>query len=103
MHLNCLCAVLRRLSEASLTVNLAKCNFAQATVTYLGKVVRNGEVRLVNAKIQAIQEYPAPTTKKELMHFLTLVGYTAPFVVTFQQLSQSQGKVYMVFKLCASF
>ncbi len=35
-HLKRLCAVLRRLSDAKLTVNLAKCSFAQATITYLG-------------------------------------------------------------------
>lgn len=35
--------VFSRLKEAALTVNLEKFEFAQATVTYLGKVV--GEVR----------------------------------------------------------
>ena len=34
-----------RLKDAHLTVNLAKCEFAEATVTYLGKVV--GTVRPV--------------------------------------------------------
>lgn len=32
-------AVFGQLAEATLTVNLAKCEFAKATVTYLGKVV----------------------------------------------------------------
>ncbi|KAI2654741.1 Retrovirus-related Pol polyprotein from transposon opus [Labeo rohita] len=70
LHLKRLGAVLKRLSDAKLTVNLAKCNFAQATITYLGKVVGNGEVRPVSAKVQAICDYPVPTTKKELMLFL---------------------------------
>ncbi len=34
-----LCALLRRLVEAYLTVNLVKCEFAKATVRYLGKEV----------------------------------------------------------------
>ena len=34
--------VFGRLAAANLTVNLAKCEFGQATVTYLGKVVGRG-------------------------------------------------------------
>lgn len=83
LHLQRLHAVLMRLSEASLTVNLAKCDFARATVTYLGKVVGSGEVRPLNAKVQAIQEYSAPTTKRELMRFLGLVGYYRSFCCNF--------------------
>ncbi|XP_050923269.1 uncharacterized protein LOC127139346, partial [Lates calcarifer] len=41
-----------RLRDAHLTVNLAKCEFAKATVTYLGKVVGQGQVRPVRAKLQ---------------------------------------------------
>ncbi len=50
-------------------VNLAKCSFAQANITYLGKVVGNGEVRPLGAKVQAVCDYPVPITKKELMRF----------------------------------
>lgn len=64
-----------RLRDASLTVNLAKCEFAKATVTYLGKVVGQGQMRPVHAKMEAIAQYPVPTTKKELMRFLGLVGF----------------------------
>lgn len=59
-----------RFEEAGLTVNLAKCEFAKATVTYLGKVVGQGCVRPVRAKVEAIDQFPSPTTKKELMCFL---------------------------------
>lgn len=79
IHIKRLRAVLRRLSEAKLTINLVKCEFARATVTYLGKVVGNGEVGPVHAKIQAIQTFPVPVTKKELMRFLGLVGYYRSF------------------------
>lgn len=55
-------------------INLAKCEFAKAIVTYLGKVVGQGQVRPVQAKIMAVQQFPPPTTKKELMCFLGMVG-----------------------------
>lgn len=46
-----------RLAHAHLTVNLAKCEFAKATVRYLGCVVGQGRVCPVRAKVQAIDEY----------------------------------------------
>ncbi len=66
-----------------MTVNLAKFSFAQATITYLGNVVGNGEVRPLGAKVQAVCDYPVPITKKELMHFLGLVGYYRSFCRNF--------------------
>lgn len=68
-HLEKLRVVFERLSRASLTLNLAKCEFAKATVTYLGKCVGQGQVRPVEAKVAAIVEFPKPTNKWELRHF----------------------------------
>ncbi|KAI3372618.1 hypothetical protein L3Q82_023087, partial [Scortum barcoo] len=73
-HLHRISALFGRLAEAHLTVNLAKCEFARATVTYLGRVVGQGQVHPVDAKVQAVVQNPVPTTKKELMRFLGLVG-----------------------------
>ncbi|KAL1247763.1 hypothetical protein QQF64_023139 [Cirrhinus molitorella] len=59
-----------------------QCEFAKATVTYLGKVVGNGEVRPVQAKVQAVQDFPSPTTKRELMRFLGLApSFEKPFTL----------------------
>ncbi|KAL1279304.1 hypothetical protein QQF64_025977 [Cirrhinus molitorella] len=77
-HLIRLRALLTRLVEACLTVNLAKCEFAKATVRYLGKEVGQGKVRPVLAKVLAIQQFPPPSTKKELMRFLGMVGGCQP-------------------------
>ena len=51
------------LAQAHLTVNLAKCEFARATVTYLGKVVGKGQVHPIRAKTTAIDQDPPPTSK----------------------------------------
>lgn len=58
------------LTEASLTLNLAKCEFGKATVTYLGKVVGNGQVRPTEAKIESICAFPVHTNRRELRRFL---------------------------------
>ena len=44
-----------------------------------------GKVRPVAEKIRAVQFYPLPTTKKELMRFLGLVGYYRGFCRNFSE------------------
>lgn len=46
-----------RLVLAKLTVNLAKCEFAKATVTYLGKVLSQGQVHMLKDKVAAIVKF----------------------------------------------
>ncbi|XP_030271930.1 uncharacterized protein LOC115581177 isoform X1 [Sparus aurata] len=82
-HLQRIQALFDRLALASLTVNLAKCEFAKATVTYLGKVVGHGQVRPVRAKVSAVDKFPVPATKKDLSRFLGMVGYYRGFCKNF--------------------
>lgn len=53
-HLECIRALFTRMLHACVTVNLAKCRSAQATVVYLGKVVGQGQVMPVHTKMAAI-------------------------------------------------
>ncbi len=62
-HIKSLRMVFERLAKALLTLNLAKCEFCQATVTYLGKEVGHGQVRPVEAKVMAISDFPVPNTR----------------------------------------
>ena len=82
-HMEHLATVFDRLSKANLTVNLAKCVFGQATVVYLGKMVGRGEVRPVHSKVEAILNFPAPTSRRELRRFLGMVGYYRSFCKNF--------------------
>lgn len=43
-HMFILAEVFQRLAAASLTLNLVKCEFGKATVTYVGKQVGHGQV-----------------------------------------------------------
>lgn len=62
------------MAEVRLMENLAKREFVRAILTYLGQVVGQGHVCPIDAKLQAVQKYPVPTSKKELMPFLGLEG-----------------------------
>lgn len=63
--------------------NLAKCEFARATVVYLGKAVGPGVVQPVRAKLLAIDRFPPPAMKTELMRFLGIAGYYRNFYSNF--------------------
>lgn len=82
-HLCTLSLVMKRLAEASLTLNLSKCEFARAVVTYLGKIVGQGQVKPVKAKVEAVVSFPSPTNKRELRRFLGMAGYYRGFCRNF--------------------
>ncbi len=88
-HLQHIRAVFERLKEANLTVNLSKSETAQATVTYLGKVVGQGKVLPVSAKVEAIVNLPVPTTRREFKRFLGMAGYYRAFCRNFAQVVAS--------------
>lgn len=75
--------VFDHLQAFSLTLNLAKCEFGRATVTYLGKQLSQGEVRPVADKVQAIVQFPVPNSKRQLRRFLGMAGYYRGFCKNF--------------------
>ena len=86
-HLRDVESLLERLSEAQLTVNLAKSEFGCATVTYLGHEIGQGKVAPIDAKVQAIVSFPVPTNRKSLRRFLGMIGYYRKFCKNFAQLA----------------
>ena len=82
-HLQRVKAFLICLRQAQLTVNLAKSEFGQACVTYLGHVVGQGKIQPIQAKVKAIVSFPVPTNKSQLMRFLGMVGYYRKFCKNF--------------------
>ena len=51
--------------------------------SYLGHIVGNGEVRPEQPKLQAIQDFPIPKTKKHIRAFLGLTGYYHRFISSY--------------------
>ncbi len=58
-----------------------------AECVYLGHIVGNGRVRPEKSKVEAIQNFPVPTTKKEVRSFLGLAGYYTKFVPDYASLA----------------
>ena len=87
-HVEIMCKLFEKLSDAKLTVNLCKCEFGKATATFLRHVVEQGNVKPVVAKVKAICEFPVPKGKKQLMRFLGMAGYYRKFCPNFSTIEE---------------
>ncbi|MDA3078826.1 RNA-directed DNA polymerase, partial [Campylobacter sp. JMF_06 NA1] len=87
-HLRTIRAFFDRLTEAMLTINLEKSEFCHATLTFLGHVVGQGQVKPVDSKVQAISEFPKPNCKRQLMRFLGMAGYYRKFCSNFSVIAE---------------
>ena len=72
--------VLSRLQEAGLTANTSKCSWAQTHCEFLGHLVGEGMVSPAQLKVQAVQDFARPLTKKNVRQFLGLAGYYRRFI-----------------------
>lgn len=79
--------IFSHLENASLPLNLAKCEFGLATITYLGKQVGQGKVLPLEAKVIAMLNFSTLTTRRDLCKFLGMVGYYRNFCSNFSSVA----------------
>ncbi|CAM4550434.1 unnamed protein product [Lepidochelys kempii] len=85
-HLEQLQKVFERIRDAGLTVKAKKCQIGLNRVTYLGHQVGQRTINRLQAKVDAIQKWPVPKSKK-LQSFLGLAGYYRRFVPQYSQIA----------------
>ena len=73
-------AVLSRMSQAGLTLNLVNCLFCQPKVTFLGHVVSGEGLAPDPVKVEAALAWPPPKTAKQMASFLSLCNYFKSFI-----------------------
>ncbi|UYV65209.1 K02A2.6-like [Cordylochernes scorpioides] len=72
--------VLRKLKEAKVTLNKAKCVFGVPRINFLGHILDEDGIRPDPAKIEAVAEMPAPTDVHGVRRFLGMVNHLGRFV-----------------------
>ncbi|CAA0843123.1 Uncharacterized mitochondrial protein AtMg00860, partial [Striga hermonthica] len=79
-HLGHLRVVLEILEANSFHIKPSKCSFGQMMVEYLGHFISHEGVKVDPRKIEAMVDWPKPTSHTQLRGFLGLTGYYRKFV-----------------------
>ncbi|GKC95235.1 retrotransposon-related protein [Tanacetum coccineum] len=87
-HLSQLRVILLTMRENSLYAKQSKCVFGTAQVEYLGHVISDQGVATDLAKIAAMEDWPIPTTLKQLRGFIGLTGYYRRFIKNYAVVAQ---------------
>ncbi|KAL7727252.1 hypothetical protein ACLKA6_016010 [Drosophila palustris] len=87
-HVRNLGEVLRRLRQANLRLNRAKCKFFRRSLVYLGHVISEEGTHTIPDKIAAVRELQPPATCRELRRCLEIESWYRRFVPNFADIIQ---------------
>ena len=79
-HLAHLEALFNRLSKYGIVINPSKCIFGTASIEFLGHQISSHGISPLVQKVQAIQDFPAPSSLRKLREFLGLVNFYRRFI-----------------------
>lgn len=78
--------VLQRLLENKFYIKAEKCDFV-SSVSFLGFIVEQGKLKADPAKVQAVPDWPTPTSRKQLQRFLGFANFYRRFVRNYSQVA----------------
>lgn len=73
-------ALLSRLQEKGLTLNIEKCQFKMESIEFMGHKLSNKGVEITESKIYAVLNARRPQNSSEVKSFLGLVNFSARFI-----------------------
>lgn len=85
--------VLVRLLENRLFVKAEKCEFGVSTVSFLGHVIQEGQVRADPSKIRAVEEWPVPSSRKELQCILGFANFYRRFIRDYSKVASPRTRL----------
>ncbi|KAH9133769.1 hypothetical protein AeRB84_020226 [Aphanomyces euteiches] len=85
-HVSHLRVVLEVLRKEKLYARLDKCAFGVNKVGFLGHTISAEGLQVDRKKVRAIEKWPAPTNRKELLSFLGMAGYYRKFIANYAKL-----------------
>ncbi|KAI2647782.1 Transposon Tf2-8 polyprotein [Labeo rohita] len=79
--------VLHKLRQHSLYLRLEKCEFHKPSVQFLGYIISAEGVQMDQGKIHAIQDWPQPSSIKELQRFLGFSNFYRRFIKDYSSIT----------------
>ncbi len=79
--------VLQRLRQHYLYLKSEKCEFHKSTIHFLGYIVTPAGVQMDQRKVEAVKNWPQPTTIKEMQRFLGFANFYRRFIAHYSQLA----------------
>ncbi|KAH0729411.1 hypothetical protein KY289_000599 [Solanum tuberosum] len=92
-HASHLRIVLQTLKDKDLYAKFSKCEFWLKSVAFLGHIVSGDGIKVDTRKIEAVQNWPRPTSPTEIRSFLGLAGYYRRFVEGFSSIASPSTKL----------
>src|SRR3954470_1160167 len=87
-HMAVLDEVLNRIKAAGMSIKPKKCTIAAEELHMLGHIIGKDGIKTDPAKIEAVTQYPVPTSKTEVRAFMGLVGYYRHFIKNCSAIAQ---------------
>ena len=87
-HLSHIRMVFEKIKSANLSMKKSKCNFFSKEIQCLGHILSATGIRPLPSKTHAIQHMQPPTTPKQVIAFLGLVGYYRKFIKGFAKIAK---------------
>lgn len=82
-HIARLKTIAKCLREANLTINVQKSKFCVKEIRYLGHIVGGGCIKPDPGKVDAITNFPAPRTVRQVRSFLGMCGWYQRYIASY--------------------
>ncbi len=86
-HRHHVAEVLQRLRDFHLFLKAEKCSFHQSSVQFLGCIIDHSGIQMDEWKVEAIRNWPVPTTIKELQRFLGFSNFYRRFIHNYSSIT----------------
>ena len=73
-------AVLQRFNDHGIVINPDKCQFGASELIFLGHLVSKDGIRPLPEKVEALHNFPRPSSQRKLREFLGLINFCNRFI-----------------------
>lgn len=102
-HVILLNTILKKLTQANITVNFSKCSFFRNELKYLGYIIDEHGLHTGPDKVKAIHDIQTPKTSKEVKRFLGTASWYRRFVPNLSTLAAPLTKLTSTSKKAPPF